>query len=409
MRRSAPAAGAPTSVVATVLALLLASAAAPDARAATIPVTTTDDPALPGPCGLRDALTAANTDAPAGGCPAGSGADLIDLSGLEGTIHVGDGAPPAELPYLETELEIRGPGADRLAVSGDDAVRVFLVQAYGSGVVLSGLTLRDGTSATSGYEAGLGGCVYALGPLTIRDARLTGCAASALYVGMNTTRLERVLVDANPGAGIRVGGITGAGAIVIENTTVSGNDGRGLELVNADGPGPNASVYHSSFVDNGGANLFVPFYSGEPEDFPLRLSHVLLASGEPNVNCDGQPVISLGANIANDDTCALGATDDLPATPVSIGPLADNGGPTPTHAPFPYSAAVDSGATSCPGRDGPLLADQRGWPRPRDGDEDGEARCDRGAVELPEPDGGALAAVLALAALASASARRTRL
>jgi len=390
------------------LALLLAAGAAPRARAATIIVETTGDPAPAGACGLRDAITAADADAPAGDCPAGSGADVIDLGGLEGVIDVGSGAPPAALPWLTGELEIRGPGADRLAVSGGGTVRVFLAQGSGSGVVLEGLTVRDGDSASDPFDGGLGGCVYALGPLAIRDARLTGCAASALHVGLGTSRLARVLVDTNPGAGIRVGGFAGAGAIVIENTTVSGNALRGLELLNADGPGPNAWVYHSTFADNGTANLHVPIFSGDPADFPLRLSHVLLASGEPNVNCDGQPVISLGHNLANDDTCALDAPDDLPATPPDIGPLADHGGPTATHAPFPYSDAVDSGATgACPGRDADLVSDQRGAPRPRDGDGDGEARCDRGAVEVPEPRAPAAAAGLALALLARRRRRRT--
>ncbi|MEB2345317.1 MAG: right-handed parallel beta-helix repeat-containing protein [Deltaproteobacteria bacterium] len=393
-----PEPGARAGARAAVLALLLSAALVPGARAATIPVTTAADPAPGGACGLRDALDAANADAPAGSCPAGSGADLIDLRGLAGVIHVGAG----ELPFLTSELTIRGPGADQLAVSGDGLVRVFLAQAFGGGVVLEGLTIRDGNSGASSYEPGTGGCVYALGTLTIRDARLTGCTASALYVGMGGTRLTRVLVDSNPGAGIGVGGITGAGAIVIESSTVSGNQATGLALVNADGPGPSASVYHSTFVDNGGANLFVPIYSGDPADFPLRLSHVVLASGEPNVNCGGQPVVSLGHNLANDDSCALDEPDDLPATPPDLGPLADNGGPTATHAPFAYSAAVDSGASACPGYDGPLASDQRGFARPRDGDGNGEARCDRGAVEVPAPGPAASAAgaALALAALA---------
>lgn len=385
-----------------VLALLLPAAFAAGARAATIPVTTTDDPAPGGACGLRDAITAANTDAPAGSCPAGSGADVVDLRGLAGVLHVGGGAPPAELPFLTGELTIRGPGADRLAVSGDGQVRVFLAQGFDNGVVLEGLTIRDGSSGASAYEAGLGGCVYALGTLAIRDARLTGCAASALYVAMNLTRLARVLVDENPGTGIRVGGVAGAGAVVIENSTVAGNDFGGLELVNADGPGPSAWVYHSTFVENGGVNLHVPIFMGEPGEFPLRLSHVVLASGEPNANCGGQPVVSLGYNLANDATCALDEPSDLPSTPVALGPLADNGGTTATFAPFPYSDAVDSGASSCPGYDGALTDDQRGFARPRDGDGDGSALCDRGAHEVPEPGPTAATASagIALAALA---------
>src|SRR6476659_5279322 len=51
------------------------------AWAATIPVTTTADEsgATPTACSLREAITAANTDSAVGGCPAGSGADIISL------------------------------------------------------------------------------------------------------------------------------------------------------------------------------------------------------------------------------------------------------------------------------------------------------------------------------------------
>ena len=51
--------------------------------------------------------------------------------------------------------------------------------------------------------------------------------------------------------------------------------------------------------------------------------------------------------------------------------------PTLTHRPEAGSPVVDTGdEASCP------AVDQRGLLRPRDGDADGHARCDRGAVEL---------------------------
>ena len=57
--------------------------------------------------------------------------------------------------------------------------------------------------------------------------------------------------------------------------------------------------------------------------------------------------------------------------PMLLGPLADNGGPTPTMALLPASPAIDSGDDSaCPPRD------QRGVSRPK-----GSA-CDIGAFEL---------------------------
>jgi hypothetical protein len=60
-----------------------------------------------------------------------------------------------------------------------------------------------------------------------------------------------------------------------------------------------------------------------------------------------------------------------------LGPLAENGGPTLTHALMEGSPAIDSGSPEfCPG------TDQRGVNRPVDGDRDGNARCDMGAFEF---------------------------
>jgi hypothetical protein len=60
-----------------------------------------------------------------------------------------------------------------------------------------------------------------------------------------------------------------------------------------------------------------------------------------------------------------------------LGPLRDNGGPTPTRALLGGSPAVDAGDPgACP------ATDQRGILRTWDGDNDGQAICDVGAYEL---------------------------
>src|SRR5262249_47575276 len=58
-----------------------------------------------------------------------------------------------------------------------------------------------------------------------------------------------------------------------------------------------------------------------------------------------------------------------------LGPLQNNGGPTLTHALLPGSPAIDRGANV-------NAIDQRGTPRPRDGDGNGTPVSDIGAFEL---------------------------
>ena len=55
--------------------------------------------------------------------------------------------------------------------------------------------------------------------------------------------------------------------------------------------------------------------------------------------------------------------------------LADNGGPTLTHLPEAGSPVIDMGDADCP------RMDQRWYRRSTDGNGDGRAGCDCGAVE----------------------------
>jgi hypothetical protein len=99
-------------------------------------------------------------------------------------------------------------------------------------------------------------------------------------------------------------------------------------------------------------------------------------------DCTGS-ITSQGHNIIGNNTgCSFTPTTGdkvgTAAAPIdaNLGLLADNGGPTLTHALFPGSPAIDAGDPALPGSGGTACAatDQRGAPR----------NCDIGAYELVE-------------------------
>jgi len=94
-------------------------------------------------------------------------------------------------------------------------------------------------------------------------------------------------------------------------------------------------------------------------------------------NCSGG-VTSNGYNLEDADTCGLNATGDITDTNPLLGPLADNGGDTLTHALLEGSPAIDRG-TCVAG----ITTDQRGVTRPQGG------TCDMGAYEYAQ-EGGAV-------------------
>ena len=110
----------------------------------------------------------------------------------------------------------------------------------------------------------------------------------------------------------------------------------------------------------------------------------LIGIGDGCFGFDEAPTASAGKGaLAEGDK--VGTADD-PLDPV-LGPLADNGGPTPTHLLLPGSPAIDMGNPGTPNGDGTCEpVDQRDVDRPIDGDGDGDPVCDIGAVEIEPID-----------------------
>lgn len=169
-------------------------------------------------------------------------------------------------------------------------------------------------------------------------------------------------------AGQDGGAIYSAGSISLTNSTLSGNSavGMGGGLANMD----SAYLLNSTVADNessAGAGLMNAGL--------LEVKNTLIAQNQGD-NCLGG-LFSLGNNLEDGGTCAMGHPTDQNNTASEINSLANNGGNTATHALMPNSPAIDSGDNgAC------LAVDQRGVPRPLDGNGDGTAVCDIGAFEF---------------------------
>jgi CSLREA domain-containing protein len=101
--------------------------------------TVSDVSAADGLCTLREAIQSANAGMAVGGClPGGAGKDTITISAT-GVITLA-----SALPAIFQEVDIVGPGAGVLTISGASLYRVMQVNA-GTRVSLSGVTIANGS------------------------------------------------------------------------------------------------------------------------------------------------------------------------------------------------------------------------------------------------------------------------
>jgi hypothetical protein len=222
----------------------------------------------------------------------------------------------------------------------------------------------------------------------LRGITVTGSRGEGIDIRNGTLTLANSTVSGNGGEEETGGGISNSGTLTLTNSTVSGNMAAGGGIQNY-GSGTltltNSTVSGNTgkSIDNTGTGTVTMTNSTVSGEVGFSnsgtLKHTLIVGG-----CSGDPVTSNGYNIESPgDTCGFDQEGDQPgvtAEQLALGPLANNGGPTMTHALGAGSVAIDQiPEADCVDADGqPLTTDQRGEPRP----ETGGTMCDVGAFEV---------------------------
>jgi len=317
------------------------------------------------------------------------------------------------------DCTVTGPGAGLLTVSGNNASGIFEVGAgEGTPTSLAGLTLTKGNAGS-----GFGGAIDFAGPsLSLTDCVLTdnqggnGGAVGGRLASLPTLTLVRCLLQGNS-ASSNGGAIllNGGGVLTLDDCTVSGNsapsNGANGGGVFVGGQYSTTTVRNSTISGNssGGASGGIEVASAKSGALIIENSTIAantaFASGGGVVHVTpgttslvstivagnsaaGFPDILANTVIANHSLVGvsgsnsghtLNGANNLTGTvsvplDARLAPLADYGGPTPTHALMGGSPAINAGSNPAG-----LATDQRGagFPRVIDG------IADIGAFERP--------------------------
>ena len=165
---------------------------------------------------MADAISSANSDNSAGGCAAGSGADVVTFSpalALPATISL-----PAN-QRIDSEVSINGPGRDMLTVDFEGSGSLSI---YDDAVAIRDLTFTNA-----------GDAIYISGSqdVTIENVEIAGSANRAFWITSGSVVVTNSLVQNNQGpygGGFRVdagASVTITGSQISANTATSGSGG----------------------------------------------------------------------------------------------------------------------------------------------------------------------------------------
>jgi len=363
------------SLVLTAIGALNSSIATRPARASTVhTVTSTADS---GPGSLRDAVAASVF-----------GDSITFNLALPATISLTSG----EINVVSS-ITVSGPGANLLTVNGNHISRVFSI-ALPATVTITGLTIANGTDAVD--NAG-GAGISNFHQLTVSNCNFTGNQASGDGGGIENngpilTVTNCTFSNNSAGTGGGIASLAGSGSLETTNCTFNNNTavfGAGVENISGIFVATNCTFGSNTATTSGGAiegeifggvsiaNCTMSANSGGGVVIVgglIDLQNTIIADSIGAPDClTGSPLGLNSHNLIKDGSCS----PMLSGNPM-LGPLQNNGGPTPTMALLGGSPAIDAGDDSVLGSPFTLATDQRGAGFPRKAG----AHVDIGAFEV---------------------------
>lgn len=297
-------------------------------------------------------------------------------------------------------------GIDSSLISGNSAESSGSI-AEGGGldletsnlVAIVGTDISGNTATSTGTSRAAGGGIHSTSPLelqnsSVRDNTVRSDQGDSAGGGINIDAataplaLAQVEVSGNtaeaPNGNAYGGGIVSASPVTLINTTVTGNMGDVGGVYQGSGL---LTLVNTTIAGNTGDSIGGVFVYSSAS---ANIADTLIAGNTGNSpDCqNGGAITSYGYNLIGDTTgCMITAatgdqfgTASSPIDPM-LGPLS-TGGQTHALPLLAGSPAIDKADPQLQSQGGTCQdSDQLGTPRPIDGDGDGSAVCDIGAVE----------------------------
>ena len=260
-------------------------------------------------------------------------------------------------------ITVSGNAADGMAGSGGG-----LFNAEGT-VSISASTFSGNTANRAGGAVEVVGGMTSISTSTLdgNDAGDSPGNGGGVHIsGAGTVDITMSTVSNN--TAVNGGGLwtSGAGTMTVTNSTVTMNDAPNGGNLYLSGTGGSVSLASSTIAASAqGVGLFSEGGTFELMNTIVALNEGGTCSGPGTFTSNGNNLLQ---NIMDDCTITTQGSDILDQDPM-LGPLADNGGPTLTHALMMGSPAIDAGLTD-------LATDQRGFGRDDGADDIGAFEFD---------------------------------